>query len=118
MIPITAADMPKSSSQRLSYSLLVTVPDGPLFAARTAWDGRQNPDWVPNLIGLRSSQEHARRRKNWNRAFSTQAVKDYEPIMINRALQLADELERRCGGGAVDLANWISFFTYVPLSVA
>lgn len=85
------------------------------------WDGRRNPDWHPSLIALRDVQEHTRRRRIWNKAFSTAAVKEYEPIVVTRALQLVDELEKRSGGehgGTVDLAKWMSFFTCVMLSIS
>lgn len=68
---------------------------------------------------MRNVHDHATRRKRWNRAFSTVSVKEYEPIVIKRALQLVDELQRRStkeqpnAQNYVDLAQWLSFFTYV-----
>lgn len=89
------------------------MPKGPL------WDARVDPAIkVRSLIATRSLHEHARRRKRWNRGFSTAAVKGYEPIVSRRALQLVEELKRRSesldGGDkrqSVDLAKWLSFFT-------
>lgn len=91
------------------------MPKGPL------WDARVDPDIkVRSLIATRSLHEHARRRKRWNRGFSTAAVKGYEPIVSRRALQLVEELKTRSEGldggdrrQPVDLAEWFSFFTYV-----
>lgn len=66
---------------------------------------------------MRSVHDHTVRRKRWNRAFSTVSVKEYEPIVIKRALQLVDELQRRStkqqssAQNYVDLAQWLSFFT-------
>lgn len=84
------------------------------------WDARVNPKLkVRPLIATRSLQDHARRRKRWNRGFSTASVKGYEPIITRRALQLVLELEKRCsnidggdGRQPLDLAQWFSFFTY------
>ena len=67
------------------------------------------------MIGIRDLNDHARARKRWNRAFSTASVKEYEPIIVRRALQLAEELGKRTES-VVDLAEWLSFFTYVVLS--
>ena len=81
------------------------------------WDSRRNPNGVCTLIAIRDPQEHARRRKPWNRAFNTISVKGYEQILIRRALQLVGELEKRAqvkGGpleSAVNLAEWMKFFT-------
>lgn len=82
------------------------------------WDARVNQNMkVRPLIATRSLHDHARRRKRWNRGFSTVSVKDYEPIITRRALQLVQELERRSGVDSgrgrqsLDLAQWFSFFT-------
>ncbi len=81
------------------------------------WDPRRNPDIDPPLIALRDLHEHGRQRKPWNRAFSTSAVKDYEPVIAKRAIQLADALERvsetQSGRRTVDLSEWFGYFAYV-----
>lgn len=73
---------------------------------------------------MRTIHEHIRRRKRWNRAFSTISVKEYEPVVIKRALQLADELQRRSSKddytqteSSLDLARWLSFFSCVFLTL-
>lgn len=72
---------------------------------------------------MRSFHEHAGRRKRWNRAFSTVSVKEYEPMVIRRALQLVDELHRKSLEGdtiseiSADLAQWLSFFACVSILV-
>ncbi|KAL5534887.1 hypothetical protein ACEPAF_2977 [Sanghuangporus sanghuang] len=83
------------------------MPKGPMWKART-------PTSVPPLIAIRSTQEHARRRSRWNRAFNSASVKGYEPVLQKRALQLINELEKRTvssGSPSVNLAEWISFFS-------
>ncbi len=62
------------------------------------------------LIMLRDHGEHARRRRPWTRAFSTNALKEYQPIIARRVTQLVDGLAAQ--KGATDLAAWISWFTY------
>ena len=81
------------------------------------WEARADPN-APfrSMIAMRTVHEHTARRKRWNRAFSTMSVKEYEPIVVRRALQLVDELTRRStknigAEGSLDLAQWLSFFT-------
>ncbi len=76
------------------------------------WAGRTlHPDF-PSLIIIRNHAEHMRRRKAWNRAFNTTSLKGYEPVIERRVRQLVDALIER-KNQVVDLAEWISFFTYV-----
>lgn len=76
------------------------------------WAGRAlHPD-LPALIIIRNHAEHMRRRKAWNRAFNTSSLKGYEPVIEKRARQLVDALSAR-KNQVVDLAEWVSFFTYV-----
>ena len=79
----------------------------------TVWDGRVDPrDKARSMIAIRSAHEHAVRRKRWNRAFSTSAVKDYEVVVARRALQLADCLEKASAASdrGVDLSKWFGHF--------
>lgn len=39
---------------------------------------------------------------------STEALKEYEPILIRRASQLVQELNTRAG--TIDIAAWLSYF--------
>ncbi|TDL19581.1 high nitrogen upregulated cytochrome P450 monooxygenase 2 [Rickenella mellea] len=83
------------------------LPKGPM------WDGRRHPDWNPSLIGTRDIQDHKRRRNRWNRAFTSASVKEYEPTISRRALQLVEQLEKRAKNKeTVDIAKWLSFFTF------
>ena len=78
------------------------------------WDKRTGEGDTPAMIAMRSVHDHAVRRKRWNRAFNTAAVKDYEVIVQKRALQLVGELGKRSiknGVSSVDLAKWLSYFT-------
>ena len=51
-----------------------------------------------------------RRRRPWNRAFNTAAMKEYTVFIRTHAQELSDALASR-QGQVVDLAEWISFFT-------
>lgn len=82
------------------------MPRGP------QWDGRRKPGTTPSLISTRSTREHAMRRKPWTRAFSPSSVKEYEPFVQRRALQLAGELEKRSVLGSIDLTDWFNFFAF------
>ena len=88
------------------------------------WKARTpNEKGVQSLIALRRVHEHARRRKPWSRAFNTNAIKGYEPIVHKRALQLVSILERKSASRAqfdgatitedqaLNLAGWLSYFT-------
>lgn len=67
------------------------------------------------LISVRDIAEHTRRRKPWNRAFSSGALKGYEEILGRRVQQFVTMLEQRTG--PVDLAEFISYFTCVIRSL-
>jgi cytochrome P450 len=76
------------------------------------WDGRMaEQTTIRALISVRDTAEHTRRRKPWNRAFSTAALKGYEEILGRRVQQFVTMLEQRTG--PVDLAEFISYFTCV-----
>nr|BAK09371.1 cytochrome P450 [Postia placenta] len=70
-----------------------------------------------HLIGARDKKLHAESRRVWNRAFTTAAVKGYEPILIRRTAQLSEELNERCAEKPqreveADLSQWLSYFTF------
>ena len=71
-----------------------------------------------HLTALPDPSMHARRRRFWNRAFSPQAVKNYEPVVRQRTLQLAEvikdeaELQQKQGKKVI-LSEWVKFFASV-----
>lgn len=83
---------------------VLTWPKGPGMKGRSM---HQNP--LP-LISLQDPAEHARRRKPWNRAFNSAALKEYQPTVAKRVAQLVETLQAQ--EGETDLAEWISYFTY------
>ncbi|KAF9269322.1 high nitrogen upregulated cytochrome P450 monooxygenase 2 [Marasmius fiardii PR-910] len=78
------------------------------------WDGRKMPNSsVIAHIGIRDTAEHLKRRKPWNKAFTTARIKAYEPIMKARLLQMLESLDNEAEKRrTVDLAKWMSFFAY------
>lgn len=67
-------------------------------------------------IALPTNVEHARRRRPWNRAFSSAAIKEYQPVVARRVSQLVTALQEQ--QGQVDLAQWVSYFTYVEFAIS
>lgn len=77
----------------------------------TVWDGRVAPGVTRSLISERDPVEHLRRRKPWNRAFSTTSLQAYEDILKERTSQFVGHLEKQTY--PLDMDQWISFYTYV-----
>ena len=59
---------------------------------------------------------HANRRRLWNRGMSSESLKEYEDVIVQRATQLLERLEGI--SGSVDLVSWINFFTCVFVSIS
>lgn len=86
------------------------------------WDGRRftplkNGNEYNSLVDVRDLQIHAQLRKAWNKAFAPSSMRDYEEILVPRVAQLGDHLAHACRNGSdhivhVDLAKWISFFSF------
>ncbi|KAI0265059.1 high nitrogen upregulated cytochrome P450 monooxygenase 2 [Gloeopeniophorella convolvens] len=87
------------------------LPKGP------AWDNRSNP---PAVIHQRNPAIHAIQRKPWNRAFTGEALKEYETLIAKRARQLVERVESLVQTQAqekektalVDMALWFSYFSF------
>lgn len=59
---------------------------------------------------------HAESRRTWGRAFTSPAVKKYEPIVIRRVAQLVDELKARAlatgsRSATVDISHYVNCFS-------
>ena len=70
---------------------------------------------VPPLIGIRDSAEHAKRRRTWNRGFNPTAIKQYEPAVYERVLQLLEAIVQR---GRVDLSESFGYFALASSFIA
>ncbi|EJD02378.1 high nitrogen upregulated cytochrome P450 monooxygenase 2 [Fomitiporia mediterranea MF3/22] len=82
------------------------------------WEMHVKPGTTPHLISLRNVDKHHERRKLWNHGFTSAAIKDYQPLIANRVLQLVEELKKVSRGEneihekSVDLTCWIAYFAY------
>ncbi|KAH7931071.1 high nitrogen upregulated cytochrome P450 monooxygenase 2 [Leucogyrophana mollusca] len=93
------------------------MPKGPLFSGRRLTPISDKNSENYSLISSRDPQRHAQLRKPWNKAFANSPLKDYEELMVHRALQLIEELQGLCqqqpdGVSHVDIARWINFFSF------
>ncbi|KAK7423226.1 hypothetical protein QQZ08_009122 [Neonectria magnoliae] len=66
---------------------------------------------VISLHMIRDQKEHARRRKTWDKGFSSKALRDYEPRVARYTYQLLDKMEETKGlpFDASTLFNFYSF---------
>ncbi len=67
------------------------------------------------MLGMTNIAEHLRRRRPWARAFSGAALKEYEPMVASRALQLVQVLQSQ--KGEVDIGKWVNYHRLVASSV-
>ncbi|CAG8909672.1 unnamed protein product [Penicillium egyptiacum] len=63
------------------------------------------------LSFTRDKQEHARRRKVWDRGFSTKAIRAYEPVVAKYAQQLVRSVERDLAS-PIDMTRWFSYYAF------
>jgi len=70
---------------------------------------------IPPLIGIRDSAEHAKRRRTWNRGFNPTSMRQYEPAVYERVLQLLEVIVQR---GRVDLSETFGYFALASFFVA
>ncbi|EMD34271.1 hypothetical protein CERSUDRAFT_97529 [Gelatoporia subvermispora B] len=84
----------------------------PGFLKSEAYSGRNLR--APGRSLLSSvGEEHAEKRKRWNRAFSVPALKNYEDIISRRAVQFVNLLARE---KVLDLGVCFSWFTFDLMS--
>jgi cytochrome P450 len=63
-----------------------------------------------NLLISLDPFEHSKRRRVWDRAFTSAAVKSYDPMLHARVSQFVDQLELRVGQ-TLDISDWLGFLT-------
>ncbi|KAJ7633026.1 high nitrogen upregulated cytochrome P450 monooxygenase 2 [Roridomyces roridus] len=81
---------------------------GGLVKGRFYETGR-DPSTPPPILSL-IGEAHAKKRRAWNRAMAS--LRDYDPVIQKRAMQLVTCLGEQPKGTAVDLALWFELFTY------
>ncbi|KAJ7311575.1 high nitrogen upregulated cytochrome P450 monooxygenase 2 [Mycena albidolilacea] len=69
---------------------------------------------TPPSIVCVSGEAHTAKRRVWNRAMSSAALREYEPLIAKRASQLISRLRDQGSDGAsdVDLVHWLDLFAY------
>lgn len=108
---LVGPDMPKGPCKSMTSFSQPTIAEPFDFVV---YDGRRNPDVPASLLVTRSHSEHARLRIPWAHALSVTSVRNYEPVIIKRARQLAEELEKQAlAGKAINLVTYMSYFAYV-----
>jgi len=59
----------------------------------------------------RDRQDHARRRKIWDRGFSSKALRDYEPRVANYTNQLLAHILEHAGK-PMNVTDWFNFYSF------
>ncbi|KAI1032767.1 hypothetical protein LB504_006236 [Fusarium proliferatum] len=59
----------------------------------------------------RDKNDHSRRRRAWDRAFSSKALRDYEPGVVKYTNQLLDRMEQ-AQDMPVNIAKWFKFYSF------
>ncbi|KAJ8087736.1 hypothetical protein PM082_006573 [Marasmius tenuissimus] len=63
------------------------------------------------LIAMPKGEARHDRRRVWSRGFTSESIKEYQPIIVEKAAQLAEGLNARTKS-EVDLGQWLSFFAF------
>ncbi|KLO12993.1 high nitrogen upregulated cytochrome P450 monooxygenase 2 [Schizopora paradoxa] len=75
------------------------------------WEARRFSTEPLAISSIREPQKHAQRRAVWNKAFSSTALKEYDPLLIHRVQQLVECLEDNANV-EIDLTYWFNCYTF------
>jgi cytochrome P450 family 628 len=64
-----------------------------------------------NLLMIMNKNEHARKRRDWDRAFNVKSLNDYEPTVWMYTLQLMEQIKANVGK-PMNIARWLQFFAF------
>ncbi|KAJ8091955.1 hypothetical protein PM082_024190 [Marasmius tenuissimus] len=64
----------------------------------------------PALIGA-TGQDHTDRRRVWSRGFTSESLREYQPIITTKGDELSQSLSARAGS-ELDLTYWLNLFTF------
>ncbi|KAL5520950.1 hypothetical protein ACEPAF_2953 [Sanghuangporus sanghuang] len=82
------------------------------------WEASARPGTTPSISALRNIDLHNERRKLWNHGFTSASIKEFQPAVEIRVLELVEELSKRGSPSSgekenpLDLALWLSNFTH------
>ena len=65
----------------------------------------------PKSLNVLPPEEHATRRRLWNRGMSSESLAEYEAMIARRATQLMDKLSK--GVGPINIMTWLDYFSCV-----
>ncbi|RBR21164.1 hypothetical protein FVER53590_10685 [Fusarium verticillioides] len=85
----------------------IHAPSSPVI--KSPFYGITHP-WVM-LLSERRKKEHALRRKSWDRAFTTKALRDYEHRVLKYTKLLNDRIDE-AKGEPFNIALWVNFYTF------
>lgn len=69
------------------------------------------------MLNSRDAVTHARLRKPWARAFATTSLMGYENMVVRRARELIESLDKRHSEN-IDISEWMEFFSCALLARA
>lgn len=64
-----------------------------------------------NLLMMRDHKEHARKRRDWDRAFNVKSLNNYDPMVWKYTLQLMDQVRANVNK-PMNIAKWLQFFAF------
>ncbi|OHE92733.1 cytochrome P450 [Colletotrichum orchidophilum] len=73
------------------------------------WYGVLHPMYSLQLV--RDKQEHAQRRKSWDRGFSSKALRDYEFRVADYTNQLLANIDKN-KGKRFNISDWFNFYSF------
>ena len=82
-----------------------------LCIEQLVYSGRVQKTGVTALLNIADPVEHAARRRTWNRAMNSAALKDYDGIVKAKVTELMDALAQRVTQ-TLDISQWFGFFGY------
>ncbi|KAF5987673.1 pisatin demethylase cytochrome P450 [Fusarium coicis] len=101
------------SIYRISFFHRLYKLPGPFLARisnfKGPWYNIEQP--AISLQMSRDKNDHARRRRAWDRAFSSKALRDYEPRVVKYTSQLLDRLVQT-QDIPIDIAKWFKFYSF------
>ncbi|RPD60598.1 high nitrogen upregulated cytochrome P450 monooxygenase 2 [Lentinus tigrinus ALCF2SS1-7] len=101
-------DVVRTAPNELSISDLSAIPHLWNVPRGPGMKGVSMSHTQVTMMGIQDPEEHARRRRPWNRGLNQAALKEYEGHIMNRAQLLVRRLEEQHGG--TDLSKWLAYF--------
>lgn len=64
------------------------------------------------MLWERDRTDHGQLRRDWNKAFNSTSLKDYDAMVVRTSRELVEELEKRTSE-VVDISKWMDYFSLV-----